>query len=224
MTNKLSDLKDNWDDVYDKIKSSSISSTIEVLEEDPLATFKKLEFINGRFLSIPNQAIKNLTPIYNLLSNRLRCFGKDCDGIIITEKEGRLFIILVELKSSFSTENISDARYQIISAYIKIKMLLSIIEEYNSKEIIFKSIIVSHELEPNKITNIASKAQLKEEDSNGSKFASKLYFSGQTDLNPINSPGVKLKGLNPEIKLNKLPLYYLKTNKHELSVDINKFI
>lgn len=68
---------------------------------------------------------------------------KDCDGIFVTEKEGKRYLFLCELKSRFIVKEIVSAKDQIIGSYLKIHALLSLLQDYKQEEFEIRGIIAS---------------------------------------------------------------------------------
>lgn len=58
---------------------------------------------------------------YKQLYNR-----KNCDGVYLIEKNSVPFLLFVELKSTFSTNKITDATEQIVSSFLKSRVFLSV--------------------------------------------------------------------------------------------------
>lgn len=61
------------------------------------------------------------------------CLNKECDGIIITEFNGKNYIVLIELKSGFCS-GISKGRVQLMASGFKILTFLNCIEEFSLED------------------------------------------------------------------------------------------
>lgn len=96
--------------------------------------------MNG--IVIPSVIVKDDTSIF-LKAASSNILKEDCDGIFFTEWNGQKYIYLCELKSSFSTQQISKAKDQIVGSYLKLHSLLSLLQSYNPVEWMIKGVIAS---------------------------------------------------------------------------------
>lgn len=120
--------------MYDKMPCvSTTHGTWEVHEKSPSATFKKLLVLNplldydiydtDRFLTHPNILDSNVTTILQ---------NKNCDGMALVEQDGgKRGIILVELKSGLSKNNLVDAYQQLVFSLLKATQLLSLCDDFS---------------------------------------------------------------------------------------------
>jgi hypothetical protein len=115
---------------------------ISIIEKDEQTKLKEIQFSHDEFWSIDTNMIKDFSSFFHKAKSP-DIFHKDCDGIIVLDYNGQKYILIVELKSSFDTHKIFDARKQIISSYIKLNILLNIIPEYEKDNYIFKGVIAS---------------------------------------------------------------------------------
>lgn len=91
---------------------------------------------------IPNSLIKDATSIFNKAKSP-DVLRKDNDGIILAEINGIKYVLICELKSSYTTSNIIKAKDQIVGAYIKLHSLFSLLASYNPKDWTVRGIIAS---------------------------------------------------------------------------------
>lgn len=91
---------------------------------------------------IPSIIVKDDSSIFKRAGSN-DILAEDCDGIFFTERDGRKYIYLCELKSSFSTQQINKAKNQIIGSYLKLHSLLCLLQSYNPAEWTVKGIIAS---------------------------------------------------------------------------------
>ena len=105
-------------------------------------TFQHLTVNGMNGIVIPNVIVKDDTSIFQKAGSNV-ILKEDCDGIFLTKQDGQKYIYLCELKSSFSTQQISKAKDQIIGSYLKFHSLLSLLQSYNPTEWTVKGIIAS---------------------------------------------------------------------------------
>ena len=91
-----------------------------------LDTFQHLTVNGMNGIVIPNVIVKDDTSIFQKAGSNV-ILKEDCDGIFLTKQDGQKYIYLCELKSSFSTQQISKAKDQIIGSYLKLHSLLSLL-------------------------------------------------------------------------------------------------
>lgn len=84
---------------------------------------------------------------------------KDCDGIFLTEKEGKPYLFLYELKSKFTVSEIASAKDQIIGSYLKLHALLSLLQVYKQEELVIRGIIASFSPTDETLSNMTQKME-----------------------------------------------------------------
>ena len=92
---------------------------ISIKETSSQSKVKELIWSNSCFQYIDPTIVKDLTSFFQK-ANSSDIFHSDCDGITILEENGKKYLFLSELKSTFDSSDVFHAREQIISSYIKI--------------------------------------------------------------------------------------------------------
>lgn len=122
---------DSLHSVFDK-KSDACNCTNDtwIVHEDNEVSFKKITFhCDGAcFGVVHNEFYKDIKNITEKRSTFLK--DCDCDGISFCDDGGVLQLLFVDLKSSFSEQNITKAFKQDFFSLLKIHMMLSLCEGY----------------------------------------------------------------------------------------------
>ncbi len=124
------------------------SGSVDISEKDSQAKVRKLTLANGTcFQYIDTAIVKDMTSFFQK-ANTDEIFHHDCDGMVIFDgNDGKKYLYIAELKSTFDSSDIYYAFKQIISSLVKIQMLLSLLPCYNPSDFVCKAFIVS--LPPN---------------------------------------------------------------------------
>lgn len=129
--------------IFDKCQVITSDDNWKVSESNQQASFKTLVIQNtgNKFYSIENSTYKNMTCI----TQKSSFFeDKDCDGVALTEIEGKTIFILSELKSSLDSCDILKAYKQIVFTYLKLYMMLSLCQGFDVDDWIIIGIIACH--------------------------------------------------------------------------------
>lgn len=131
---------DSFRKIFDKAPVKEERDSLDIMEQDPRATFKKLQLCNTGevFYDIDKLVLQSPSILCKHSSKILQ---KNCDGVTLTNGRDGDYLILVELKSSFSPENIVKAYKQIICSLMKIHAMLSFCHGYSLKNINLRGII-----------------------------------------------------------------------------------
>lgn len=114
-------------------KPSSDVTIREKQNKDKKGTLTEVEIVTkGTALSISNSLLKESSSIYKKIDANIS-LKKDCDGILLVEKESKHYLVLIELKSRFNSE-INKAIYQLVTSDVRIKHKLSAIDTYIPNE------------------------------------------------------------------------------------------
>lgn len=120
----IEDFLSNWNSLYKTHKASIVEGSAKVHEYDEGAHFTDLDIIVGKAITFPSREFDSFS-LFDAISN------KNCDGAFLIEREENLFdLVLIELKSSFDTKRLFDAKEQIISSLPKINVLLSVLKDH----------------------------------------------------------------------------------------------
>lgn len=107
-----------WNALYVRHKAVVCLGTISIFESDRQAKMRNLD-IQCDAVSLPSRELSGFN-FWNALSN------KNCDGAVVVDRgKDSCDLVLCELKSSFSTQELWDAKVQIVDSLIKFKILLS---------------------------------------------------------------------------------------------------
>lgn len=138
---------------------------------------------------------------------------KDCDGIILFEKEGQKYMLFCELKSGYSA--VLKAKNQICASYIKMKALMGTLMDFDLRDYYPIGVIFSYKPNPEE-RNMNSKKFIK-----GMDFPAKLQKDRKVLLSKLENE----QAFSP-LKMDDIIIYYCEVpdNTHCFSVDINSII
>ena len=120
---------------------SNSSDCMTVIETEPQSTFTQfsIESPGEIFYSVNKDFYKDL---YNEKSPVL---GKvNCDGIAFINHQGQPYILLIELKSNFDADKISEGFQQEIRSFLKLLSSLNICNGYNLSDFLIRGVIACH--------------------------------------------------------------------------------
>lgn len=122
---------DSFKIVFNKCSVSISNDKWQVNESNQHASFKTLivQNIGNDFYSFNNATYKDMACITQKRSSILE--DRDCDGVALTEIDGKTVFILSELKSSIDSCDILNAYKQIVFTFLKLHMMLSLCQDYN---------------------------------------------------------------------------------------------
>ena len=126
--------------LFPKYKLSYCRNQISITESSSDSKVKSVIWDDSCFQYIDSTIVKELTSFFQK-SGSSPIFHLDCDGIILFEEDGQKYMFLTELKSTFDSKDISHAKDQIISSYIKFNMILNLVDFYNKEDYIVKGFI-----------------------------------------------------------------------------------
>ena len=161
-----------WNELYTskiEYKSEIQEGEISVLENSLQCTLNELEIKEiRRALVLPNQAVQD----FCLLEN----FKLNCDRTILYENtDGTYSLLMIELKSKFSTQEIFKARIQIQDTALKIIDLLNPIKEFRGLKVLLLGIIASNSPTDSTLQYLSKISELPDEDQKLAYFALNLY-------------------------------------------------
>lgn len=123
--------------VYDKKSCFCLcnDSEWEIKEDKDNASFRKVVVRKKslKFEIIGNDFFRGMSSITSDRSSFLK--DKDCDGVSFYEQDGKTGLMLIDLKSSFSEDNISKAFTQDFHTFLKLHMMMSICKGYRLGEL-----------------------------------------------------------------------------------------
>lgn len=143
-----------FNQIYPNFASTKFTGGCIITEPDNDGTnkFQKIELNSFDGYQFPHDLAKKSSSFPSIAGHRGYLL-KDCDGIVLFEKNGQKFILFCELKSSFVLEEIVKAKNQLIGSFVKFKSILSSIQGYKSEEYKPVGIIVSFEPTQEQLTN-----------------------------------------------------------------------
>lgn len=149
-------LVDNFNQIYPRFASCKFIGGCSIKEPQNIGTDKfqeiRLNSFDG-FLFPHDLAEKSSS--FPKIAKHNSFLLKDCDGIVLFEKNGQKYILFCELKSSYKLEDIVKAKDQLVGSFVKFKGLLSCIQGYKQEEFKPIGIIVSFEPTQEQLTSIS---------------------------------------------------------------------
>ena len=211
---------------YPKYNHTYYQNQVVIEEEEANATVKKLIFKNSNFHFVDTNMIKDCTSLFQLVApsnpSTHDIFKKDCDGILLFQNEADKFFFLIELKSSFSTQELFKAMHQIISSYIKSNMLMHLLATYEVADYTFKAFIASHP--PKRDYMVTLRKQLikgKGKYRTEAEFACDLVFKKCAHINPTDCEKLKHLNFGSKCLFQQLSFNYIEVPNENSSVDID---
>ncbi|GHT39918.1 hypothetical protein FACS189437_04670 [Bacteroidia bacterium] len=195
---------------------------VSIWEKDANAKVNEVKWINSDFDYIDTEIVKDLTSFFRL-SQSHEIFHKDCDGIIVLEENGKKYIFLSELKSSFDTSDLYSAMHQIISSYIKINMVLHLLINYRNSDYIFKAFIISLPPQRDYISTLhkqlmlPSSSQFKVD----ADFSAELYVHKKVKLKATECEKLKGLQLGSNCLFKDLEFYYIDVPHGQNSITLD---
>ena len=153
-------------------------------------------------------------------------FKADCDKVFLLNKDNRQYLVLVELKSAYS----SKAIWQLAASYVKCKMMLNAVKECHLEE---RAFIVSYpeHINPKQAASnsyvLNAKANIIMSSSNSIENKYKMnLLSGKTVIMDAKDFGLDKLTVNPIFLMDKLKLQRLPVPDGIPSVtfDIDKYL
>lgn len=126
-------LSSSFSQIYDKTnawKTVSADSWSVIEHEDNAITKKLTITMPGRVIhSYGCDLVKGVKDSTDTRSNILK--DLDCDGTAIAENDGKTEIVYAELKSTFNTEELRGALFQLIMSFAKTHGWFSLCQDYS---------------------------------------------------------------------------------------------
>ena len=216
--------------IFPKYSMEYSNKDISIKETSSQSKVKELIWSNSCFQYIDPTIVKDLTSFFQK-ANSSDIFHNDCDGITILEENGKKYLFLSELKSTFDSSDVFHAREQIISSYIKINMVMHLLRCYNKDDFIAKGFIVG--LPPNKdyLRDLHKEQFL---DCNNqynaeSKFVLDLCYGNKEKkitLSPNDCHKLKKLPLGDKCLFNEMEFYYIEVPAgcNSIKLDVHNYI
>ncbi len=212
-----------------KYASPVQKGSVEIIEHESGAKVKKVTWIGSDFDHFDHTLAKDLKEFFDPAGSP-DVFMHDCDGVILFEDDGRKYMFLTELKSSFSTQKLHEAKTQIASSFLKTNMLLHLSLCYKLEDYIIKGFIVGRPPKSDFIVTLHKGSML----SNKQKereydLAKRLLILSQTksakfrpyELFCLRGLPLGNRGVFPEIELHFIEVH---EPDSEITLDIRDYI
>jgi hypothetical protein len=216
-------LLESINNLFPKYKTEIIKGNVSIQEKKPEAKLREIQFTHDEFWRIDTSMIKDFSSFFQTAQSP-DFFLIECDGIVVFDYNKQKHILIIELKSSFDTEDIFYARKQIISTYIKLNILLNIIPEYEKEEYIYKGVIASLKPNDNQQNWISKMMMLDDKNPDKKKvnFALNLYNDKERTITKDLCQEMSLYELSNKCMFDKLTFNYigveLGNSTHTLSI------
>lgn len=207
-------LADNFNKAYPNVSVSEFHDEVSITEpENDDSSFRKLNIRGIDGYAFPHDIANNLSSFATQAGHQ-GVLTKNCDGVIIFEYNKQKYVALLELKSSFDTQKINDARDQIIGSYIKMRGLLSTLQ--NFQDYVFIGIIVSFEPDSEKLDELGKR---KEDPS----IAFAIYLNHHKKK---LMPAKRCNSFYHPLNVGDFLIHYVpvKERKPEFTIDINELL
>lgn len=202
--------------------------SLTIKETDIQAKVKEVIWTNSDFQNIEQKVVKDMTSFFQKAGTD-DIFHHDCDGIMIFEEGGKKYMFFSELKSTFDSSDIYTAKDQIISSYLKINMLLNLLQNYKTEDYIVKGFIFSYPPPPSYIYELnrsryfPEKSKYKTE----SEFILDIcHFGTSTKLTPLSCHKLKGLPLGDRGVFHEIEIHHIQVPKGDSSItlDVQKYI
>ncbi len=201
---------------------TSADKSVQILDNDKMSKVQKVNIFEQNFISIQPEITDKIVSLFNS-----SILNKKSDGIVLFEHAGKKYIYIIELKSTFSTQEIFKARSQILSTYIKLNILLNSIHPYKREKYIYKGFIAALSPGDDKKLGIArltmsDNAQLKHEIS----FSNKLIADGCVNINWANCTDFNILPINTLCRFENFPIYFIEVahGNNSAEIDIKNYL
>lgn len=200
-------------------------NSVHIHESGKNAKVTDVDWVNGNFLLFRQNIITQLGSFFKK-NQCLEIFDLDCDSLMMFEHNGEKYLFFTEIKSSFNFSEIAHAKSQIFSSYIKLNMLLNLIENYRNENIIVKGFIVSKAPTAEDKTHIKDYNNLpydKQIKKPQIGFCQKLIRNSKSGflLTPGNSYHLSPLNLNNRGIFPKITLHHIAVPESDSSIVLN---
>ena len=202
--------------------------SLTIKETDLQAKVKEVIWTNSDFQNIEQKVVQNMTSFFQK-AGADDIFHHDCDGIMIFEEGGQKYMFFSELKSTFDSSDIYLAKDQIISSYLKINMLLNLLQNYKTEDYIVKGFIFSYPPTPSYIYELNRSRYLPEKSKykTESEFILDICHLGtSTKLTPLSCHKLKGLPLGDRGIFKEIEIHHIQVPKGESSItlDVQNYI
>lgn len=209
-------LKDNFNKAYPGLAATPFSGTCDINEYDNKGTnkFQKAVLTGLDGYIFPHELMGKASSFASMAGHN-GVLALDCDQVVLFEHSGQKYILLCELKSSYTSEVIAHAKDQIIGSSVKMKSLFSSLQGFDKSEFKAIGLIVSFEPTAEQITNITKN------DGPQSAFAIKLQAEKKYCM-----PTIKTNRFFHPLEIGDFEFYYVAVpnRKTTYAIDIRSLL
>lgn len=207
---------DNFNKAFPNLASKSFTGTCYIDEHDNDNTdkFQRAVLTGLEGYVFPHELMGRASTFASS-SGHKGVLALDCDQVVLFEHNGQKYILLCELKSSYTCDNIAHAKDQIVGSSVKMRSLLSFLQGFDKSEYKIIGLIVSFEPTEEQITNITK--------NEGSKSAFAIRL--QADKKYI-MPAAKTNRFFKPLEVGDIDLYHVAVpgRKTTYTIDISTLI
>lgn len=192
------------------------SNNVVINEPDQNARVRRVTITNQNvFLSINTELIKDIRSLFN---NNHKILKLEADGVVVFEFNNEKYIYIIELKSTYNSQDIYKAKNQIISTYIKLNILLNVIQPFKKENYIFKGFIVALAPNTEKINGMSKLSEC-----GHAKFAYKLCTQKSVDVR-FEKTEAKDIPINRSCCFDVLNINFIGADSEEVDLDTLKYL
>lgn len=211
-------------DIINENKVDFYPGIVTVIEEERSSkvTYMNFKLQDHTIWSINKSALNDMNKFISSDNGKVY-LSHECDGILICDYNGKKYLVIIELKSSYTVTNIKKARLQLQASYVKIMSILNMLDGCNIDDFECCCFIVSLEPDAETISHFRKRALLLGNKYCIEKFCLKLAKSKDKKvlLERKFSEIIKLK-INSKLIFNILPIYHVSALDHV--VDLAKYL
>lgn len=209
------------------------SGRVEILEHESDAKVKCVEWTHSDFHHFDHTMCKDLKPFFETWAKSPKILYKDCDGVILFEHDGKKYMFLTELKSTFDTTQLMKAKTQIISSFIKTNMILNLASCYHLEDYIVKGFVISR---PPTSEFLRSLRQITMLPGSSLEFATRLFLGDKhkkwsdtehkIKLRPVDCSCIKGLPLGDRGIFREIELYHIAVSapNESVTLDVRNYI
>jgi len=202
---------EEWNRCYKMHKCTLCKSSASVHESKPQAKVTDLTINLKRAISLPSSSFESF--------NHWQCFSdKNCDGLFLVEVlDGVYDLVAVELKSTFSTEHLFEAKEQVCISLQKSRVLLNTLSSFSAIRLRhIYGIIVSLPPDDGALSWISHFQELAEDNWGNHTVGLSLFLYGSYTVEKTNSD------LCDNVCPSHFDLLYYNSKDASLTIDLPK--
>ena len=200
-------------------------NAVSVIETSSTAKIREVRWTNSCFHTIDCKIIKNLKSFFGSSPEILHY---DCDGIITFEEDGKKYMFLSELKSTFDTSDIYKAYKQIISSYIKVNVILNMSRCYNKEEYVVKGFIFSKPADKDYLMDLSKMQQFnpRHRHRTEAELCNDVCCSRERKTKIHTNECNELKGLplSERVLFDEMEIHFVEVSSDSIELDVHSYI